>query len=463
MASSPIFSDELLLTLFEHFTDMDLLSLAIVSKHIHDVALMAYLGRYGITDANIQANSFQTTGGAVCALCVARFITRIDSLRVQFVRKNFERDVAAFSSLVQRRRIKFVEIEFPPLKRRGIQDHIESLTLDAISLYRSRPAITVSPLTVSVVRPRKASPVRRLVARLRLLRAVHEPTVHQEQFDDIFTIFSLFRLAGVIPRVSIHTFNSPAPIGSLIVLFPQRISNLRFPLDLRLSPSEMGELLTHLTLPCLYNIDMLSSIVPETALRTFLCRHSTLQSLRLLGCLTEEQLGSPPTPLLPSHTLPQLEHIFGSTRLVALILQSSQQFPKLIVATVELPGTRSTRPKESYHSAVRGLARRPTLDTLVLHIASWAPWNVPDFTAMTAPERELLHVIDLRLTFRGRSRPPRFVVLVEWLRLFGSLQRVMMFDSPKPEPLCVLLRKEFPNIAFTAFFSKEGLNPGQAP
>ncbi|KAJ6488874.1 hypothetical protein C8R45DRAFT_248592 [Mycena sanguinolenta] len=459
MASSPVFSDEVLLALFEQFTETDLLSLATVSKHIHDVALMAYLSRYGITDADIQARSFQTTSGAICALCSARFITRIDSLQVQFVPKNFDRDVAAFSSLLRRLRIKSVELDFPPLsqwtERRGTRDQIERLMLDAISLYGSRPAITVTPLVVSVVRPLKISPVRRLVARLRLSRSIPEPTIHQEQFADIFTIFSLLRLAGAIPRVSIHTFDPPASIGSLIVLFPQRICNLRFPPNLRLSPSEMSELLTHLTLPRLYNIDMLPSVVPELALHTFLCRHSALQSLRLLGCLIQEQPGSPPTALLPSQALPQLGHIVGSTRLAAWILQSTQEFPKLVVATIELPGTRSAAPQESYYTAMCGVARRPTLDTLIFHVISWAPWHRSDFTAATAPERELLHVRDLRLTFRAGSRSPRFVVLAKWLRLFGGLQQVMLFDSPKPEPLCVLLRKEFPNIAFTAFFMKK--------
>ncbi|KAF8182385.1 hypothetical protein K438DRAFT_1840159 [Mycena galopus ATCC 62051] len=418
---------------------------------------MAHLARHGITETDIKACSFNTTSDAVSALRVARFITRIDALRLRFKRSHgskFDRDVAELVLLARRSPIRSIDLEFSPrnptTERRGI---IEDLTLDLISPYRSRPAIIVSPLAVSIARPRKParSLVRRFFARLRR-KAKHK--IDEERFREAFLIFSLLLqgLGGGIPRVSIRTFDAPNPMGSLIVLYAPRISDLRFPASLRLSASEMNALLTELNFPLLRNINVTSCPIPEPALHSFLCRHPTLQGLRLAGCrLTNEQSpGSAPQSLqlLAPHALPRLEHVLGSARLVAWVLASPQEFPHLLVATIELYGT---GPQNDYRTALRGLARRSTADTLALQISGWAPWDASDFAAPTVPERTLPHVTDLRLTFRVPARAPKATVLAQWLRLFTGLQKVSVFDALHLEARCVLLREELPHVTFMAY------------
>ncbi|KAF7334962.1 hypothetical protein MVEN_02246200 [Mycena venus] len=462
LAIQPRFSDEIILEIFEHLTDEDLLSLAAISKHIHDLALLAHLSRHGITETDIESNSFPqlSTSGAFRALRLARFITSIDSLRLRFEPSTrFVRDVAALSTLARRMPpIKSIDLEFSPWPRTGGRKcDIEGLLLDLISSYRSRPAITVSPLTVSIARPRKptANPIRRLFVGLRSYLSTKyvptEPTIDEEQFREGLLIFALLRLGGLVPSVSIRTFDAPTPIGSLIVLRAAGISDLRFPSSLRLSQEEMSALLTHLKLPLLRSIEVASSSISEPALHSFLCQHPTLEGLRLRG-QGKGRFPEPPPAPLPSNAIPKLEHVLGSARLLAWILSSPQPFPHLGVATIELysgPGMR-----DDYRTALRGLARQPTADTLAVQLKGWAPWNAPDFASPTAPERALPRVTDLRLTFRIPSRLPRGMVLIEWLRLFGGLQQVALFDIVPLENVCVLLRREFPNIRFTPYTLK---------
>lgn len=452
----PRFSDELILEILSHLTDADLLSLATVSKHIHDMALLAHLARYGISESDIETNSFDTTSGAVPALGAARFITRIDMLRLRFLLSlKFDRDVAALATLARRLPpIKSIDLEFSPWPRnRAPWFDIQGLLLDLISSCRSRPAITVSPLMVSIARPRKPSRARRLLARLRAVGSKnHVPTkitIDEEQFRQGLIIFSIMRQGGILPSVSIRTFDRSAPIGSLIIVRAAGITDLRFPPGLRLSSAEMSALLTHLKLPLLRGSHLSLSSTSEPALHSFICRHPTLQILRLISIAAKECPDAPPP--LPSDVLPQLEHILGSARLLAWILTSPPPLPHLAVITLELDGSTG----DSYHAALRGLAARSAADTLVLKLIGWAPWNAPDFAAPTAPERALPHITDLRLTFRFPSYVPRNALLLQWLRLFSGLREVSLFNALSLEAWCEVCRKEFPQVTFTAYILAE--------
>ncbi|KAJ6564732.1 hypothetical protein B0H19DRAFT_1374934 [Mycena capillaripes] len=428
--SLPRFSDEIILEIFEHLTDAELLSLATISKHIHDLALLECLSRYGITETDVAANSFPqlSTGGAFRALQVARFITGVDALRLRFdPTTKLSLDIAALNSLVRRLRpIKSIDLEFSqwPKTRTGAGCDIEGLLLSLISSYRSRPTITVSPLAVAIVRPRKPAlyPLRQLYGRLRSLASKAyvrtEPMIDEVKFREGLVIFTLLRLGGQIPSVSIRAFDAPAPVGTLIVLRAVGVSNLRILPNVRMSPDEISALFANLKLPLLRNVDVALSDIAQPALCAFLCGHPTLQGLRLRGPPPTPPSAAPPVPL-PSDALPQLEHILGSARLLAWVLGSPHPFPQLVVATLELHAAPAPGPRDDYRDALRGLARRSAADTLALQLKGWAPWDAPDFFADTAPERALVHVSDLRLTFRRPSRVPRGTTLVKWLQMFA--------------------------------------------
>ncbi|KAJ7026360.1 hypothetical protein C8F04DRAFT_1125502 [Mycena alexandri] len=452
----PRFADEIFLEIFEHLTDMDLLSLATISKHIHELSLVACFGRYGITEADIAAKSFPplSKSQAFPTIPLGRFVTTVDALRLRFhTSTQLNRDVNALASLVRRMEpIKSTDLDFSPWPRRlqpnVIRCDMEALSLALVSPFRMRPIVVISPLVVTVVRPHRppVNVVRRIFRRVRTSGNT-EATIDEKAFRDALVIFTLMRAGRVIPSVSVRAFDPPAPLGAVIIIGAARIQNLRFARDLGLSPAEVSVILDNLNIPLLRSIDAEQRSIPENALSAFLCRHPTVQHLSLRGPPPMPPLRILPTSM-PPDALPQLQHIIGSARLIAWVLASPDPFPQLVVTTIELYPAFGL--PADYRAALHGLARRPTMDTLVLQFNGWTPWNEQEFTAPTAPERELQQVDDLRLTFRLPSRLPRSPAFIQWLRLFSSVRTVMLFGYVALDDWCVVLRKELPHIKFTS-------------
>ncbi|KAF7364250.1 F-box domain-containing protein [Mycena sanguinolenta] len=444
--SASTLSDELVLGICECLTDADLLSLATVSKHIHDIALMTHLGRHGITETDIQAGSFQCTSGAVCALRTARFITKIEALTIQFQsRARLGWDIAALAGLARRvPPIKSVDLEWGPLvgiDLRARKSALAHLFLDLVS-HRSQPAIIVCPKRISVVRPQQ--PIRRrLLARLRVRgpRYESEPNIEKAELLQAFPTPPL----KAALRMSIRVFPGS---GSLVVLFPEVTEYMHFPLDIR--PAEVTLLLLHSNLPVVKVCSMDDTCaISDPALHPFICRHQTLRWLYLGGDPADETMETDPILPLPSGSLPQLEGIHGSAYLLSWVLASLQNSPNLVYATIQLylrPGTR-----DYYRTALCGLALRPTTRWLTCQFTGWAPWNTPDFAAPNAPERTLSHVTDLYLEFRVPSKLPQAAVLIEWLQLFDGLHQVAFYQvsSSSSKKLRIVLQKKFPNITFS--------------
>ncbi|KAJ7724360.1 hypothetical protein B0H16DRAFT_1596495 [Mycena metata] len=452
----PRFADEIFLEIFEHLTEVDLLSLATISKHIHELSLVACFDRYGITEDDIAAKSFPplSKSRAFPTIALGRFVTTVEALRLRFhTSTQLSRDVNALASLVRRMPpIKSTDLDFSPWPRRlppnVIRCDIEGLLLALVFEFRMRPIVVISPLVVTVVRPHRppVNVIRRIFRRART-SGTSEATIDEKAFRDALVIFTLMRAGRVIPSVSVRAFDPPAPLGAVIIIGAARIQSLRFARDLGLSPAEVSVILDNLNIPLLRSIDAEQRSIPEDALSAFLCRHPTVQRLSLRGPPPMPPLRTPSTSG-PPDALPQLEHIIGSARFIAWVLASPDPFPQLVVTTMELyPAFNVTK---DYRAALRGLAQRPAMDTLVLQFNGWTPWNEQDFTAPTAPERELPHVVDLRLTFRFPSRLPRGTALIQWLRLFGSVRSVSLFDSVPLDGWCVVLRKELPQIKFTS-------------
>ncbi|KAF7364236.1 hypothetical protein MSAN_01083300 [Mycena sanguinolenta] len=439
--SSSTLADELVLRIFECLTDADLLSLATVSKHIHDVALMIHLGRYGITETDIQAGSFQCTSGAVCALRTARFITRIEALTILFESSTtLDRDIAALAGLARRLPpIKSVDLEWRPtvgIDLRTRKSALAHLFLDLVS-HRSQPAIIVSPMRISVVRPQE--PTRwGLLAHLRVRGSndESEPRIDEAELLQAFPALP----SRATMRLSIRVFPGS---GSLVTLLPELTDYMYFPPDIR--PAEATLLLLHSNLPMVTVCFMDDTCaVFDPALHSFICRHHTLRKLYLRGDPADVTMETGPILPLPSGSLPQLEGIHGSACLLSWALASPQNSPNLYYATIQLyprPGTR-----DCYRTALCGLALRPTVWWLALQFTGWAPWNALDFAAPSAPERTLLHVAHLHLEFRAPSKLPQAAVLVKWLQLFNGLRQVTFYQVSKK--LRKVLQKEFSNVAF---------------
>ncbi|KAF8212668.1 hypothetical protein K438DRAFT_1957289 [Mycena galopus ATCC 62051] len=297
---SPALSDEMLLEIFEHLDTKELLSLAAVSTHIHDVSLIMLLARHGITGPDIRAHSFDTTSGALPALCVARFITRIDALRVRFeANAEFEREVNALATLGRRLLIKSIDVKISPFP--GLVNMEERFKLFAlISPHRSHShrdrhvAASSSSAPALIVYPSEtACPA----------------------------------------SVSICTFESLAVTGILVVRCSATTDSL-YLAPHRLSSAEINFLLSHLYLPALRIISGCFGI--PTELSSFLRRHSTLQRLRLHCFRPKESLTAPPLIPLPADALPHLESVQAAARFIIWLLGAPSSFPHLDSATIEL-------------------------------------------------------------------------------------------------------------------------------
>ncbi|KAJ7469865.1 hypothetical protein B0H11DRAFT_1920481 [Mycena galericulata] len=462
----PWFSSEIILKVLDHLTDAELLSLAGISKRIHKLALLSHFSRYGITENDIALNSFPSlsTSGAFPALVLARFIPAMDELHLTFSRSDqLERDARAVINLVKRLPpISSIELEFSqrlahPEMARGRGDVVEGMVLASISPYCARPSVIISPLPVSIIRPRKATfhVVRRWsLALLTLGSGRKGPLIGDQDFRKL-GIFPLMRLGGFIPSISIRAFDPPNPLGTLIVLRATGISDLRFPSELGLSFAEMSAIFDNLRLPLLRGIEASLPLISAPSLLTFLYRHPTLQRLRLPGRADHPNTTQSNT-ILPD-ALPQLEYICGSAQLVAWVLTSAHTFPNLTALTIELHASASTR--NAYHNALRGIAWRPAISALTLQIDGWNPWNAKALDLVSPPETDVPHVAELRLTFKSPSgviRNP--ALLVEWLRLFPGLKEVSS-NHISAGDFPARMGREFPHIKFTWY--KLGINGEQ--
>ncbi|KAJ7099042.1 hypothetical protein C8R43DRAFT_1244338 [Mycena crocata] len=466
------FTDELILEIFEHLTNDELLPLATISKHIHSLALLSHLRRHGITESDIAANSYPplSTSGAFPAFLIARFVTRLDSLKLRFdPSTKLDRHVSALATLVQRLPpIKSIDLEFCSWPARAQMNaarrcDMEGLLLTLISGYRSRPSVAVSPLSVTIIRPHKPSfhAVRRLYSFVRAPSSKKSNPagagglIEEHQIREKLVIFPLLRVGGVIPNISIRAFDAPDVLGTLIVLRASGISDLRFPSNLRLSPAEISAVFARIKLPLLRCVEAAFGAIDPAALHGFFCRHDSLQLLRLRGppAVTRSAETATPREPLPPDALPQLEHVLGSTPLLAWILASPHPFPELTVVTLEL--YKSPLAKTHYASALRGIAHRPNLTVVSLQLHGCAPWDAKEFDGPAAPERGLRHVRDLRVTWKALSAVPRnHMIVARWMKLFPSLDQVSLFDHLPMEVLCGLLERECPNVKFVPYKMK---------
>ncbi|KAK7014269.1 hypothetical protein R3P38DRAFT_3002958 [Favolaschia claudopus] len=429
-------ADELILEVFQHLDDPELLSLATVSKHIHALAVLSCLGRHGVTQADVEAKSLpQLSMSAFRALRVARFATGLESISLRlpptrYINRYFQYLVDFCSRI---KSIRFIELELPwdyipSIAPYSYEDHVYDLILARASC----PILVVSPLGAYIVRPPAPTLLSHFRGALTLRKS--NPIISRERF---FAAVD-FRPEHLGRRVSIRLLDLPSPLGSLLVLGAPTVTHLRLTPNIRLSSAEVSAVLTTLTLPHLVGLEVTLCVTSEPALRSFLLRHKSLSAINLqTEGSGEEELPAP----LSADMLLQTEQLIGSPRLVRWILSSHSSLPPLTSVTLELP---SSKPSTNY---LAGLSERPLLTTLTLTICGWTPWD--DGDDVPHVESALPHVSDLHLTFYRSAAVPRRnpAKLVRWLRLFSGLQRVALCYALRLEAVCARLREDLPGVA----------------
>ncbi|KAJ6517280.1 hypothetical protein C8R47DRAFT_1086849 [Mycena vitilis] len=460
-------TDEILLEILEYLDDEDLLSLAPISKHIHDLALLSCLGRYGITETDIASHSFPplSTSGAFPAFRVARFITSVDKLRLRFdVSAKLDQDVLALASLARRLPIKSMDLDFAVRRtsravRAVRQCDMEGLIFTLISEHRSRPTVNISPFAVSIIRPHKP--------RFSILRRLRErPQIKEAQFREELYILPLMRKGGAIPSISIRKFDAPDVLGTMLIFRASAVSALRFPPNLKLSAAEISAIFQYLTLPLLRSVEVGLAGISDASLYGFLCRHRTLERLVFRGPSEVKpkskgvhQCDWGQQRVLPADVLPKLEHVLGSAPFIGWILSSPSLFPKLTGIAIELHKGAST--PTAYARAFQSIAQRPAIDTLSLQIYGWFPWDEKHFDARTATEksleRKVPHIVDLRLTFKMQygGSVAKTPSLAKWLKLFTGVRKLALVETVPMRGLAPFLQQECPHIECTAYHLKK--------
>ncbi|KAJ7648094.1 hypothetical protein FB45DRAFT_895235 [Roridomyces roridus] len=474
MAPSPRVPDEIFLEIFQHLSDNHLLPLAAISKHIQNLALVSCLSRYGITERDIQTDSFPPL--STSAFSLVRYITRIEtlSLRLDPVR-NIDRNVPALQILLRRLPVKAIELDFlprPRAVRRG-QCDIPGFIFKLISIYRVRPAVVVSPFSVSIVRPPK--PPLHSWRRLVLGRSGrHGLALEEKPFREQLIIFPIMRAGGLLPSISLRVFDAPSALGSVLILRARLLSELRLPSDLRLSASEANALFDNLALPSLIGVEIQTPVLSSTSnyicLRSFIHRHPTIERLCIRGpqhvpCKSKFLRRRKPVqvsdvPALPPDALPRLKHIVCTSPFLAWLLSSPDDhdvFPQLSTVEIEL---HTPVAREAYANALTNLGRYSSVRVLGLQIHGWAPW-VDMIQQPLKPEEGLSGIVELRLTFKstadGKPAVRDVTEIKKWLGLWPAVRDVSIVDSgaESASTLCAALRKEWPAIKFTAYQLKD--------
>ncbi|KAF7325363.1 hypothetical protein MVEN_02631500 [Mycena venus] len=259
---------------------------------------------------------------------------------------------------------------------------------------------------------------------------------------------------GIRPSISIDALDPPDAVGTLIVFHCAADSpNLHFPSTLWLSVDEATAIFNNLTIPLLRSVGAGLSGLSGAALRGFLCRHPTVERV-LLRWPNDVNHPSPALQVarqepLPSEALPRLRDIHGNADLLGWMLSSANPFPQLTEIVMHLHNGASTR--GDYLAALRGLARRPAIEAVGLHIFDWYPWDPSHFDVAAtagAPERELSHLVELRVTFKfAYGAGLRYIpALTTWLKLFPSLRQLALMDVSPPQGFEIFLAKECPRI-----------------
>ncbi|KAJ7057467.1 hypothetical protein C8F01DRAFT_1152245, partial [Mycena amicta] len=404
-----ILPEELFLEALAYVDDNDLLALATVSKHIHDLVLLLHLQRNGVTAADIHSHVIpQADSAVVHSLRIARFVSRVDTLHLcfrffgqHFGNANVLRDIAALAKLPEKfTGLTNILLDFSPARipRATLWAcDTEGLLLALISAYLHRPTVCLSHINASIVRPRRpaSTAIGRLLGRLHL-RTKQRKQIQEKDFRNALYVLPLMRGVGYIPSIDIRAFlDVDAPIGTIIILRYNLITTLSFPAESHLSSAEITAIFSNVTLPRLRTLRGDGLDVTIEALLAFFVRHPLLERVALRGVPQpynpegakkprRRHHNPPPGPLpqaptltqLPSDALPQLENILCGVHLAAQLLtiaaSDPQALPNLSFLTVELHGGQNAA--SAYADVLRGIARRTNLTGLGLHVFDWFPW-----------------------------------------------------------------------------------------
>ncbi|KAJ7097516.1 hypothetical protein C8R44DRAFT_366282 [Mycena epipterygia] len=432
---------ELILLIFDYLPERDLIKLYEVSSSTKELALLVILARYGVSESQIQSQELPNVSSRALrslSACYPTILPHIRTLDLHFDDGDVDH-LAAWRSLMHLAErfpaIPSITLTFPERPT-----HLELwavLPTVLISLMGdiSRPAVIIHSVAIVVVRPRPPSILKRawktstgssatpVIARQKLTRKLQ---------SSIATAI-VFR---PLSSVQVRLFTQPeARLGSLVILEPASIFYLNLN-EQFISRPEWQFIMTDFHLPSLRTL-FIRIDLDHHPLSVFLDRHNSIEHLEFTtDCGPLHSKALPPFPI---SALPRLKHISASARVIACVLQTSNDFSFLEHVCIAPRDSSSNDPDGPAHlqMAFRAMAARSSVNTLMLYIRSGdPPWKELDAKEARA-EHELHSVQELHLL--PWTQEAEYDTFPSWLAMFPALKKLTIagniFQSSKRGPL----------------------------
>ncbi|KAJ7063944.1 hypothetical protein C8F01DRAFT_1274973 [Mycena amicta] len=423
------FPDEILLLFFSFLDDIQLLALAAVSKHIHEMALQLHLERHGVALSDVHNGIIPlgTRSGAVQALSLARFVASLHSLNLRFDGSEDtttqRRSFCALDQLCTRlTTIPAIRLEVHTSLRdiHGTAVSVLNAVIDRVANLQ-HPLICITPRGMRMI-PWTPSTVTKSVHDIGYALAT---LTAAEGSDSLVMIF------GPDERDRVC-------IGVLLLVDADCTYSIHIRQTRALRPAAVVALLHHISAPHLATLQITSQrevgVQFDKALADFIGRHPALQTMKIEGAVKlrrpshgEEALAS---PHLTPGALPHLYSLQVSVRIAAWLLLGDT-FTQLSFVRLELHGKLETQ--DDYQAALLAISLRPRLNRLRLEIFHWVPWeHHVHWPESQEPERLPANISQLVLAFRPKERiaaaPGAFEPFIAWLKRWPGLNKLTFYQ-----------------------------------
>ncbi|KAJ7256234.1 hypothetical protein B0H12DRAFT_520055 [Mycena haematopus] len=458
---------ELILLILDCLSEPELLKFCQVSSGSRHLALLTLLARHGVSESQVQSQELSNISSrAIRALCASypTLVPNIRRLDLDF-RDGDVNHLHPWQSLVHlaERFPTIPHVSFAFSDRSTASERFSGLwnllpaTLSALigTQNYARPVVIIHYLNVVAVHPKVPHLLKRALKTPTRSSALAVPVLDKMKLTrKLMSSIATASMRRLLSTISLRSFTDPdAPVGALLIL--NRLAVCYLNVDERvLSRAEWAFLMEELHLPALralvVRVDFDCDAEPRhsnqdhrSSLSAFLERHDKIELLDLVAssfCYCESTPALAP-PFCTS-ALPRLQHLTASARVVARILQTTNELPLLERVEIGVREPLPPSPSDKDHStsdsddsatyvqaALRALVARPSVTTLVLHMQGLPlPWTGADKCDPARIEPHLHAVRRLELVRWTRdveyALPPH--ALPAWLALFPGLRELVI-------------------------------------
>ncbi|KAJ7444618.1 hypothetical protein B0H11DRAFT_2291185 [Mycena galericulata] len=438
LPTAPIFTfplidlpQELILEIFSHLPERDLVTLFEVSSLTKVLAIATVLASHGISECqSSQPLDIRITSQAVRKFGSShptRGTIALPSLQFNDGDIDHMPVWRSLLHLAKRSADIVLTLQVPLTKSPRLRRFWDPLLTSVLRLFgpsASHPVVIIHYLAAFCARPKQPSVLQREAPHI--LLAIDKELLRRNIKESIAATIKRQPLS----RIHVRSFpQRPTPVGALVLLNPDSISFLNIDVA-NLSRTEWQFILPHLNLPGLRAVRIQANLDYEP-LSSFLGLHARIEHLDFrrdwTGLYNER-----PFPVL--HNLTRLT---AGSHIIALALQSANTFNLLECVDIsDQDTTMDDLARVAYfQAALRAVATRSSVQRLMIqmHDNIKPPWRYLDATSDDRPERRLRYIRTLHISlWTGEAEHEEFP---NWLEMFPALTRLHIsgvFLSPRP-------------------------------